>query len=92
MWPPVRSSGDPPSALRTSSHDSIRDAVNHIIRESRQHAHRERTSFLPSSAPGGRGGCVDIAISTFVISDAEVGHTLVDIVDGDPDLVEGTPE
>ena len=64
----------------------MRDAVYHIILESRQHAHRERTSFLPSSALGGRGGRVDIAIS-----DAAVGHTLVDIVDADPtrrDLVE----
>ena len=71
---------------RTSSHDSVRDAVYHIIRESRQHAQRERTGFLPSSAPGGRGGRVDI-----VISDAAVGHTLVDIVVADPtrqDLVE----
>ena len=71
---------------RTASHDSVRDAVYHIIRESRQHAHRERTGFLPSSAPGGREGWVDI-----VISDAAVGHTLVDIVVADPtrrDLVE----
>ena len=60
---------------RTSSHDSVRDAVYHIIRESRQHAHRERTGFLPSSAPGGRGGRVDI-----VISDAAVGNNLVEIV------------
>ena len=58
----------------------MRDAVYHIIRESRQHAHWER------SAPGGRGGRVDI-----VISDAAVGHTLVDIVVAIPtrrDLVE----
>ena len=71
---------------RTLSHDSMRDAVFNIIRESRQHAHRERTGFLPSSAPGGRGGRVDI-----VISDAAVGHTLVDFVNADPshrDLVE----
>ena len=64
----------------------MRDAVYHIIRESRQHAQRERTGFLPSSAPGGRGGRVDI-----VISDAAVGHTLIDIVVADPthgDLVE----
>ena len=64
----------------------MRDAVYHIIRESRQHAQRERTGFLPSSAPGGRGGRVDI-----VISDAAVGHPLVDIVVADPtrrDLVE----
>ena len=64
----------------------MRDAVYHIIRESRQHAQRERTGFLPSSAPGGRGGRVDI-----VISDAAAGHTLVDIVVADPtrrDLVE----
>ena len=70
----------------TTSHDSVRYAVSHIIRESRQHAHRERTGFLPSSAPGGRGGRVDI-----VISDAAVGRTLVDIVVADPtrrDLVE----
>ena len=60
---------------RTASHDSVRDALYHIIRESRQHAQRERTGFLPSSAPGGRGGRVDI-----VISDVAVGHTLVDIV------------
>ena len=39
------------------------------------HTHRERTGFLPSSAPRGRGGRVDI-----VISDASVRHTLVDIV------------
>ena len=51
----------------------------HIIRESRQYAHRERTGFLPTSAPGGRGGRVDV-----VISDAAVGHTLVDIVVADP--------
>ena len=71
---------------RTSSHDYVRDAVYNIIRESRQHAHRERTGFLPSSAPRGRGGRVDI-----VISDAAVGHTLVVIVVADPtrrDLVE----
>ena len=71
---------------RPASHDSVRDAVYHIIRESRQHAQPERTGFLPSSAPGGRGGRVDI-----VISDAAVGHTLVDIVVADPtrrDLVE----
>ena len=68
---------------RTSSHDSVRDAVEHIIRESRQDAHRERTGFLPSSAREGR---VDI-----VISDAAMGHTLADIVVSDPtrrDLVE----
>ena len=60
---------------RTSSHDSVRDAVYHIIRE-----------YLPSSAPRGRRGRVHI-----VISDAEVGHTLVNIVVADPtsrDLVE----
>ena len=71
---------------RTSSHDFVRDAVYHIIRESCRHAHRERTSFLPSSEPGGRGGRVDI-----VIPDAAVGHTLVDVVVVDPtrrDLVE----
>ena len=71
---------------RTSSHDYVRDAVYHIIRESRQHAHRERTGFLPSSAPWGRGGRVDI-----VILDVAAGHTLVDIVVADPtrrDLVE----
>ena len=70
----------------TASHDSVCDAVYHIVRESRQHAQRERTCFLPSSASGGRGGRVDI-----VISDAAVGHTLVDIVVADPtrcDLVE----
>ena len=64
----------------------MRDALYHIIRESHQHAHRERTGFLPSSAPGGRGGRVNI-----VISDAAGGHTLVDIVVADPtrrDLVE----
>ena len=64
----------------------MRDAVYHIIRESCQHAHRERTSFLPSLAPRGCGGRVDI-----VILDAAVGHTLVDIVVEDPtrcDLVE----
>jgi hypothetical protein len=75
---------------RTSSHDAVRDAVYYIIRESRQHAQRERTGFLPSSAPGGRGGRVDI-----VISDAVVGHTLVDIVIADPtrcDLVERAAE
>ena len=52
----------------------------------RQHAHRERSGFLLSSAPGGRGGRVDISIS-----DVAVGHTLVDIVVADPtcrDLVE----
>ena len=47
------------------------DAVNHIIRESRQHVHRERTVFHPSLALRGRGGRVDT-----VISDAAVGHTL----------------
>ena len=64
----------------------MRDAVYHIIRESRHHVHRERTGFLPLLAPRGRGGRVDI-----VISDAAVGHTLVDIVVADPtrrDLVE----
>ena len=64
----------------------MRDAVYHIIRESRQHAHRERTGFLPSSALGGRRGRVDI-----VISDDAAEHTLVDIVVADPtrrDLVE----
>ena len=57
--------------LRTSSHDVVRDAVYHIIRESRQHMHRERIGFLPSLASRERGGRVDI-----VISDAAVGHTL----------------
>ena len=60
---------------RTSSHDSVRDAIYHIIRESRQHAHRERIGFLPSSAPGRRKGRVDI-----VISNSAAGHFLVDIV------------
>ena len=71
---------------RTSSHDYVGDVVYHIIRESRRHAQRERTGLLPSSAPGGRGGHVDI-----VISDAAAGHTLIDIVVADPtrrDLVE----
>ena len=66
----------------------MRDAVYHIIRESRQHAHRERTGFLPSLASRGREGRVDI-----VISETAVGHTLVDIVVADPtrrDLVERT--
>ena len=53
----------------------MRDAVYHIIRESCQHAHQERTGFLPSSAPRGRGGRVD---------DVAVGHTLVDIVVANP--------
>ena len=73
---------------RTSSHDSMRDAVHFIIRGSRRQAHRERTGFLPSSAPRGRGGRVDI-----VISDAAVGHIVVDIVVADPtrrDLAERT--
>ena len=72
---------------RTSSHDSARDAVYHLIREPRQHVHRERTGFLPSSTPTGRGGRVDI-----VISDVAVGHTLVDIFVAHPtrrDSVEG---
>ena len=60
----------------TASHDLVRDAVYHIIRESRQHAQQERTGFLPSSAPRGRGWRVNI-----VISDAAAGHTLIDIVD-----------
>ena len=71
---------------RASSHDSVRNTVDHIIRKLRKHAHRERTRYLPSTAPGGRGGQVDI-----VISDAPVGHTLVDIVVAEPtrrDLVE----
>ena len=71
---------------RTSSHSSVRDVVYHIFRESRQHAHREHTGFLPSSAPGRRGGRVDI-----VISDAAARQFLVDIVVADPtrgDLVE----
>ena len=64
----------------------MRDVVYHIIRESRQHAHRERNDFLPSSKAGGRERCVDI-----VISDAAEGHTFVDSVVADPtrhDLVE----
>ena len=71
---------------RTSSHDSVRDSVYHILRESGQHVQRERTGFLPSSAPGGRGGRVDI-----VISDLVEGHILVDVVIADPtrrDLVD----
>ena len=71
---------------RTSSHDSVRDVIYHIIRDSHEHAHWERTGFRPSSTPKGRGGRVDI-----VISDAAVGHTSVDIVVADPtrrDLVE----
>ena len=71
---------------RTSSHDYMRDAVHHMIRESRQHAHWERTNFLPSSAPSLRGGRVAI-----VISDGAARQTLVDIVVADPtrrDLVE----
>ena len=74
---------------RTSSHDSVRDAIYHIIRESRQHAHRERIGFLPSSALGGCGGRVDI-----VILDAGPGHTLFDINVVDPIrrvLMERTP-
>ena len=55
------------------------DAGYCIIRESRQQAHRERTNFLPSSAPGGCGGRVDIEIL-----DAAVGHTLIGIVVADP--------
>ena len=87
MWPSVGSPRDSPFALRsrTSLHDYVRDAVYHIICKSCQHVHRERT-FLPPSAPRGRGGRVDI-----VISDAAVGHTLVDIIVADParrDLVE----
>ena len=57
-----------------------------LIRESRQHAYREHTCFLPPSAPGERRERVDI-----VISDAAVGRTLVDIVVANPthrDLVE----
>ena len=64
----------------------MRDAIYHIIRELREHAHRERIGFLPSSALGGRGGRVDIRIS-----DAAVKRTLVDIVVADSthrDLVE----
>ena len=72
MWPPFGSFGDP-----LSSCDSVRNAVYHIIRESCQHAHRER--FLPSSAPKGHRGRVDI-----IISDAAAGHTLVDNVVADP--------
>ena len=71
---------------RLQSHDSVHDAVDNIIRESRQHALRERIGFLPTSSPGGRGGRVDI-----LISDAAVGHTLGDFVVADPtrrDLVE----
>ena len=64
---------------RISSHDSVRDSVYHILRESGQHVQRERTGFLPSSAPGGRGGRVDI-----VISDLVEGHILVDVVIADP--------
>ena len=62
------------------------DAIYHIIRKSRQHVYREHTGFLPLSAPRGRVRRVEI-----VISDAAVGHTLVDIVVVDPtrrDLVE----
>ena len=55
------------------------DVVNHIIRESRQHAHRERTGFLPLAAPRGRGGRVYI-----VISDVAASQTLVGIVFADP--------
>ena len=72
--------------MRTSSHGFVHDAVYHIIRGSRQQAHRERAGVLSSSAPGGRGERVDI-----VISDATMGHTLVDIIVADPtrrDLVE----
>ena len=89
MWPSVEST----HLLRcarggetTSSHDSVRDAVYHIIHELRQHAHWERTSLLLSSTLGGRGGRVDI-----VISEVAVGQTLVDIVVANPtrhDLVE----
>ena len=53
---------------RTTSHDSLRDAIYHIIREFRQHAHRERTGFLPSSVSRGRGGRVDIVTSLCEIS------------------------
>ena len=60
---------------RTSSHNFERDAVYHIIRESHQHAHREHTDFLPSLPLGWRTGRVVI-----VISEAAVGHILVDIV------------
>ena len=59
--------------LLLTRRDSVKiegDASRNLNRicESRQHAHRERTGFLPLSAPRGRGGRVDI-----VISDAAVG-------------------
>ena len=66
-------------AALASASALVRDAVHHIIRESRRYAHRERTCFLPSPAPWGRGGREDI-----VISDAAADHTLVDIVVSDP--------
>ena len=48
------------------------------MRESGQHAQRGHTIFIPSFAPGGRGGRVDI-----VISDLAEGHILVDVVIAD---------
>ena len=52
----------------------MRDAVYRIIRESRQHAHRARTGFLPSLASWGRGGRVD-----GVILDVTAAYSLVEI-------------
>ena len=91
MWPPVGSFGDPPFAVRSRRRahliaKKIAQCGYNIVRESRQHTYRECTGFLPSSAPRGRKGRVDI-----VISDGAVEHTLVDIVVADPtcrDLVE----
>ena len=67
-------------------HDFVQDVVYHIIHELHQPTHRKRIGFLPSSPRREGGGCVN-----FVISDAVVGHTLVDIVVSDltrRDLVE----
>ena len=68
---------------RTAAHDAVRDAIEYIIRDAGRAVVREKTGFLPSSIPGGRGGRVDL-----VISEPARGHTLLDIVIADPTRVD----
>ena len=88
MWPPVGSSGDPPSAGASALHRTIMYAMRYttsFVSCASTRIGSALTSFL-QSALGGRGGRVDI-----VTSNAAVGHTLVDIIVAEPtrrDLVE----
>ena len=67
---------------RSAAHDAMRDVMYYIIWEAGRAFARERTGFLPSAIPRGRGGRVDL-----VISEPASGHTLLDVVIEDPTRV-----